>query len=99
VEVYGVQKSSNATKEIVVALPEKFVSELTELLERENVDQSEFIYSAVKCYMKEKRVRQMKDSIRKGYIEMAKINLKIASEAFHAETEASRTVERLVSGG
>ncbi len=32
-------------------------------------------------------------------MEMAKINLAIASEAFQAEYEAENTVERLVSGG
>jgi CopG family transcriptional regulator / antitoxin EndoAI len=37
--------------------------------------------------------------MRRGYMEMAKINLTIASEAFQAEYEAEHTVERLVSGG
>ncbi len=37
--------------------------------------------------------------MRRGYIEMGKINLGIASEAFLAEYEAAHTVERLVSGG
>lgn len=32
-------------------------------------------------------------------MEMAKINLEIASEALQAEYEAENTVERLVSGG
>jgi len=33
------------------------------------------------------------------YMEMAKINLAIASEAIQAEYEAEHTVESLVSGG
>lgn len=37
--------------------------------------------------------------MRRGYMEMAKINLSIAMEAIHAEYEAEHTVERLVSGG
>lgn len=37
--------------------------------------------------------------MRRGYMEMAKINLNIASEAFLAEYEADHTVDRLVSGG
>ena len=40
-----------------------------------------------------------RESMRRGYMEMAKINLTIASEAFQAEFEAEHTVERLVSGG
>lgn len=37
--------------------------------------------------------------MKRGYIEMAAINLTIASEAFQAEFEAGHCVERLVSGG
>jgi CopG family transcriptional regulator/antitoxin EndoAI len=36
--------------------------------------------------------------MQKGYLEMAKINLNIASEAFIAEEEADLTLDRLVSG-
>ena len=43
--------------------------------------------------------RYQHESMRRGYIEMGKINLGIASEAFLAEYEAAHTVERLVSGG
>jgi CopG family transcriptional regulator/antitoxin EndoAI len=37
--------------------------------------------------------------MRRGYMEMAKINLLISSESFYAESEADSKVERLVSGG
>ncbi len=36
--------------------------------------------------------------MQQGYMEMAKINLTIASEAFLAEEEAEHTLDRLVSG-
>ena len=36
--------------------------------------------------------------MRKGYEEMARINLMIASEAFQAEEEADDTLERTVIG-
>lgn len=39
------------------------------------------------------------ESMKKGYIEMSKINLAIASECCHLEYEAQRTVERQVIGG
>jgi CopG family transcriptional regulator/antitoxin EndoAI len=50
-------------------------------------------------YIRERKKRQIRESMRRGYMEMAKINLNIASEAFQAESEADHTVERLVSGG
>jgi CopG family transcriptional regulator / antitoxin EndoAI len=36
--------------------------------------------------------------MKQGYMEMAKINLTIASEAFMLEEEADHTLDRLVSG-
>ena len=67
--------------------------------QQENVNRSEFIYQATKMYLRERKKRQIRESMRRGYMEMAKINLTIASEAFQAEFEAEHTVERLVSGG
>lgn len=41
---------------------------------------------------------EIRESMQQGYMEMAKINLTIASEAFLAEEEANHTLTRLVSG-
>lgn len=90
---------SNATTEISVRLPQNLVSELDGLVKQENGNRSEFIYQATKLYLRERKKRQIRESMRRGYMEMAKINLNIASEAFVAEYEADHTVERLVSGG
>ncbi|MDA6141604.1 antitoxin endoai, partial [Escherichia coli] len=57
------------------------------------------IYQATKLYLRERKKRHIRESMRRGYMEMAKINLNIASEAFLAESEANHTVDRLVSGG
>ena len=90
---------SSATREILIRLPQNFLSELDGYVSEENVNRSEFIYQATKAYLRERKKRQIRESMRRGYMEMAKINLTIASEAFQAEYEAEHTVERLVSGG
>lgn len=90
---------SSATTEILVRLPQALVSELDGLVNQENCNRSELIYQATKMYLRERKKRQIRESMRRGYMEMAKINLNIASEAFLAEYEADHTVERLVSGG
>jgi CopG family transcriptional regulator / antitoxin EndoAI len=90
---------SSATTEIVVCLPQSLVSELDGLVKQENGNRNELIYQATKMYLRERKKRHIRESMRRGYMEMAKINLNIASEAFHAEYEADHTVERLVSGG
>jgi len=90
---------SGATTEILVKLPQHLLTELDGFVKLENVNRSEFIYQATKMYLRERKKRQIRESMRRGYMEMAKINLRIASEAFLAEYEAEHTVERLVSGG
>jgi CopG family transcriptional regulator/antitoxin EndoAI len=90
---------SGATTEILVKLPQHLLTELDGFVKTDNVNRSEFIYQATKMYLRERKKRQIRESMRRGYMEMAKINLRISSEAFLAEYEAENTVERLVSGG
>lgn len=90
---------SRATTEITIRLPQQLITELDGFVEMENVNRNEFIYRATKQYLHERKKRQTIESMRRGYMEMAKINLAIASEAIQAEYEAENTVERLVSGG
>ncbi|MCL6570743.1 MAG: CopG family ribbon-helix-helix protein [Bacillus sp. (in: Bacteria)] len=90
---------TGSTTEILVKLPQHLLTELDGFVKQENVNRSEFIYQATKMYLRERKKRQIRESMRRGYMEMAKLNLRIASEAFLAEYEAEHTVERLVSGG
>ncbi|MBP1971461.1 CopG family transcriptional regulator/antitoxin EndoAI [Virgibacillus natechei] len=67
----------------------------------ENSDLSDFISQATKNYLDQKKgehVQQFRETMKKGYEEMAGINLTIASEAFQAEEEAENTLERTVIG-
>ncbi|WLR51054.1 antitoxin endoai [Bacillus tianshenii] len=86
------------TQEIMVRLPESLVNELDLILKQEDGSRSDFIYQATKQYLRERKKRHIRESMRRGYMEMAKINLNIASEAFLAEEEADHTLDRLVSG-
>lgn len=90
--------SDSSSQEIMVRLPQALLSELDGILQQEDGNRSEFIYQATKLYLRERKMRQIREAMRRGYMEMAKINLNIASEAFLAEEEADHTLERLVSG-
>ena len=90
---------SGTTTDVLVNLPKQFVNELDCFAEQEEISRSEFIYRATKMYLRERKKRHIQESMRRGYMEMAKINLAISSEAMQAEFEAGNTVERLVSGG
>ncbi len=89
---------SNTSKEIVVKLPLSLVNECDQLVEENQIDRNTMIHQAISSYIKEEKNRRIKESMRRGYLEMKSINLDIASEAFQAEEEAETTLERLVSG-
>lgn len=86
------------TKRIMISLPDNLLQEVDGIVEKENSNRSEFIRQAMKLYLMERKKRSLRESMQRGYMEMAKINLHYASEAFLAEEEADLTLDRLVSG-
>ncbi|HET7579384.1 MAG TPA: antitoxin [Bacillales bacterium] len=90
--------SDSNLKEIVISLPQQLLNEVDGIIRQENVNRDELIHQATKMYLRERKKRHIRESMRQGYMEMAKINLNIASEAFLAEEEAENTLDRLVSG-
>lgn len=90
--------SDSNFKEIVISLPQQLLNEVDGIMRKENVNRDELIHQATKMYLRERRKRNIREFMRQGYMEMAKINLNIASEAFLAEEEAENTLDRLVSG-
>ncbi|MFS0784399.1 antitoxin endoai [Bacillus sp. 1P06AnD] len=90
---------SRTVREIVIQLPQNLLMELDGYVQEDNVTRNELLYRATKMYIHDRRKRKLRDEMKRGYIEMAAINLTIASEAFLAEYEAEHCVERLVSGG
>ncbi|WP_205599224.1 CopG family ribbon-helix-helix protein [Oceanobacillus halotolerans] len=92
---------SESIQEILVRLPQNLLNEVDGLVKYENKDLSDFICQATRNYLEHKKdehIQQFRESMRKGYEEMARINLTIASEAFQAEEEAENTLERTVIG-
>lgn len=86
-------------EEVVIRLPKKLYVEVNGMAECENKEISEFIYQATKNYVEyKKELKQLYESMQKGYEEMARINLNLCSEAFLAEEEAKITLERSVIG-
>ncbi len=90
--------SEEHTKRIMVSLPQHLVNELDGLLENEDINRSEVIHQATKMYLRERKKSKIRETMQQGYMEMAKINLNIATEAFLVEEEAEHTLDRLVSG-
>lgn len=86
------------TKRIMISIPQYLLQEVDGVVEKENSNRSELIRQAMKMYLSERKKRHIREIMKKGYMEMANINLNMASEAFLAEEEADHTLDRLVSG-
>ncbi|SET96634.1 CopG family transcriptional regulator / antitoxin EndoAI [Paenibacillus sp. NFR01] len=86
------------TKRIMISLPDHLLQEVDGIVQLENSNRSELIRQAMKLYLSERRKNTIRESMQRGYMEMAKINLTMACEAFLAEEDADSTLGRLVSG-
>lgn len=86
------------TKRIMISIPTNLLQEVDCVVEKEKTNRSEIIRNAMRLYLSERKKQHIRESMQKGYIEMADINLNIAVEASYAEEEAEETLEKLVSG-
>ncbi len=86
------------TKRIMISLPDHLLEEVDGIVEMEHSNRSELIRQAMKLYLTERKKRHLRETMQRGYMEMAKINLTMSEEAFLAEEEAEDTLSRLVSG-
>jgi CopG family transcriptional regulator/antitoxin EndoAI len=85
-------------RRVVVYLPDQLLQQVDGIAQRQRTNRSEVIREAMRLYLAEQRKRDIRALMQQGYMEMARINLRLASEAFPLEQEAGGTVERLVSG-
>ncbi len=86
------------TKRIMISLPDNLLDEVDGIVADERRTRSEFIREAMRLYLTERKKRQIRETMQKGYIEMARLNLNLANEALEAENEAGDLAEQLVSG-
>ncbi|EEA7492017.1 CopG family ribbon-helix-helix protein [Listeria monocytogenes] len=73
---------------ISVELTQEMIKELDVVVEKEKMGRSEVIMEATQQFLQEKRARELRDEMERGYAEMATINFAIACECTHVEAEA-----------
>jgi CopG family transcriptional regulator/antitoxin EndoAI len=75
-------------KRIMISLPESLLEEVDDFAMLEKRNRSEFIREAMKLYITERRRRVLREQMKNGYQEMARINLSLAEENYDVENEA-----------
>src|SRR5699024_9304436 len=85
----------------MVRLPKNLLNEVNGIMKFENRALSDFICQATRNYIEDKReenIQKFYESMKKGYEEMDRNNITIASEDLQAEDEAEHTIERQLIG-
>ena len=65
-------------KKILISLPDTLLNEIDNLATSQQINRSELIREAAKNYVSQKRKASLAESLKKGYEQMANINLEIA---------------------
>lgn len=77
-----------SSKRIVISVPDQLLREIDGLVAMERWNRSALIREAVRIYVEERKKRDMRERMKRGYEEMARINLTLAEEGPVFEAEA-----------
>ncbi|HPZ43096.1 MAG TPA: ribbon-helix-helix protein, CopG family [Bacillota bacterium] len=80
-------------KRVMISLPDTLLAEVDGIAAAEQLNRSEFIREAMKLYIAERKRRLLREQMKKGYLEMARINLALAVEHYRLEAEAASIIE------
>lgn len=85
-------------KRIMISLPDTLLREVDVIVASEQLNRSEFIREAMKLYIDERKRRTIRDQMKKGYSEMANINLMLANENSIFEEEVKTAQWQIAEG-
>ena len=77
-----------ATNRIIITVPENLLAEMEDVTIIESKNRSEIVREAIRFYLRERKRTLIVVQMKKGYIEMAEINLCLACEDSGVEDEA-----------
>lgn len=80
----------------MISLPESLLAEVDGIVTLEKRNRSEFIREAINSVLLERRKKGIREQMRKGYLEMAQLNLAIAKELFSTEQEVLEYFEQSI---
>ena len=82
-----------SSKRIMICLPAALLEEVDDMTGLEKMNRSELIREAMRFYLAERKDSMIREKMRRGYQEMAELNLALAQEAFVCEEEVHVIVE------
>ena len=86
-----------AQRTISVTLPDFLVEETDSIASSLNRSRSEIIALAVKSYISECKKIELKEQMKKGYLEMGRINISLAEDSLLSDESACEIYEEFLS--
>ncbi len=81
-------------KKILICLPDNLLKEIDDIVSVEKTNRSEFVREAMRLYIRKKRKMQMREKMKKGYMEMAEINIRLAELCMNADCDQQQKYEK-----
>lgn len=86
-----------ASKRIIITVPDNLLEEVDYITAVESKNRSEIVREAIRFYLGERKKNLTREQMKKGYLEMAELNLSLASENYGLEEEAfTNSIEKLL---
>lgn len=83
-----------SSKRIMISLPSSLLQEVDGLVAVEKINRSQLIREAMRLYLEERKKRDLRERMKRGYQEMARINLALAEEALFLDRESLALVQK-----
>ena len=80
-------------KKILISVPDNLLQEIDNLVSNEKTNRSMLVRKAVSLYIREKHRVELRDKMRRGYEEMAEINLGLAEVCLGADNDQQSIYE------
>lgn len=79
-------------KRIMISIPNTLLQEVDGIVAVDKLSRSQFVREAMRLYIEERKRKAVRDMMKKGYQEMAAINLTLAEEGLQADSEVFELV-------
>lgn len=87
------QDSMSQLKKVLITVPDSLLEAVDSAAKVDNINRSELVREAMKMYLSKRKKRTESEELKKGYQEMAELNLSLAEMFFNAEDEANSVLE------
>ena len=84
-------------KKILVSLPDSLLQEVDAIVAIEKKNRSEFIREAMKLYIRERHRIEIREKMKKGYEEMARINSEMTEVGLESDVRVLEEYEAILS--